>query len=377
MSGTLQNPGWHHTHAWVHALVDLLIHLSTSSVSPVSLSVCLSTQLETKYAVFGKNLEFINRHNDEFRAGKHTYELALNEYAGITIMPSHSLPNRRHAHEALTVVDADMTWEEFSSTRLGYVASDKPGSAPTHVKSSSELPAAIDWREKGAVLPAKNQGACGSCWAFSAVCALEGAHYLATGKLVSLSEQQLVDCSKHWSKDSDDNNFGCRGGLMDNAFNYWLNKTHGDDTEASYPYRGVDGKCKFSPSNIGSTISGYKDVPTDDEAALHDAVGTVGPVSVAIHAGPVLQFYFRGVFNGIFGHCPGPLNHGVTAVGYGTAPASKLRPEMDYWIIKNSWGAMWGEKGFFRMARGKNLCSVAKDASYPTVSPVPVEEVAF
>jgi len=267
-----------------------------------------------------------------------------------------------------------MTWEEFSSTRLGYVASDKPGSAPTHVKSSIELPAAIDWREKGAVLPAKNQGACGSCWAFSAVCALEGAHYLATGKLVSLSEQQLVDCSKHWSKDSDDNNYGCRGGLMDNAFNYWLNKTHGDDTEAAYPYHGVDGKCKFSPSSIGSTISGYKDVPADDEAALHDAVGTVGPVSVAIHAGPVLQFYFRGVFNGILGHCPGPLNHGVTAVGYGTAPASKFRPEMDYWIIKNSWGGMWGEKGFFRMARGKNLCSVAKDASYPTVSPA--QEVA-
>ena len=264
-----------------------------------------------------------------------------------------------------------MTWEEFSSTRLGYVPGLKsPSPTGTHLMANS-APAAIDWREKGAVLPAKNQGACGSCWAFSAVAALEGAHYMATGKLVSLSEQQLVDCSTHWSKDTDLDNFGCRGGLMDNAFNYWLNKTHGDDTEASYPYKGVDGKCKFTKANIGSSISGYKDVPSDDEAALHDAVGTVGPVSVAIHAGPVLQFYFRGVFNGVLGHCPGPLNHGVTAVGYGTAPATRFRKEMDYWIIKNSWGKMWGEQGFFRMARGSNLCSVAKDASYPTVNPAP------
>jgi len=298
---------------------------------------------ETKYAVFGKNLELIKRHNLEFYQGKHTYELALNEYA-------------------------DITWEEFS-VRLGYVPHARKNKAPaTHTMSNTELPTQIDWREKGAVLPAKNQMACGSCWAFSAVCALEGAHFMATGELTSLSEQQLVDCSSHWSKDTDLDNYGCRGGLMDNAFAYWLNKTSGDDTEASYPYKGVDSTCKFSKTAIGSSISGFKDVPADSEDGLEDAVGTVGPVSVAIHAGPVLQFYFRGVFNGLFGTCPGALNHGVTAVGYGTAPATKLRKEMDYWIIKNSWGKMWGEQGFFRMAKGKNLCGVAKDASYPTVS---------
>jgi C1A family cysteine protease len=298
-----------------------------------------------RFAVFGRNLAFIHRHNDEFRRGKHTFELATNEYA-------------------------DLSWEEFSATRLGYTATGRVHKAPvSHTLSNTTLPAAVDWREKGAVLPAKNQGACGSCWAFSAVCALEGAHFLATGELTSLSEQQLVDCSRDWSENTDLDNYGCQGGLMDNAFAYMLNASHGDDTEAAYPYRGVDGKCKFKSSALGSSLSGYKDVAADDEAALLDAVGTVGPVSVAIHAGPLLQFYFRGVFNGILGMCPGPLNHGVTAVGYGTAPASSLHKEMDYWIIKNSWGGMWGEKGFFRMARGKNLCGVAKDASYPTVAP--------
>jgi cathepsin L len=315
-------------------------------MSPSSITRFLTDsehQVTSKYAVFRKNLALIKRHNEEFRAGKHTYEVALNEYA-------------------------DLTWEEFSSTRLGLLPAARQRKAPsTHTRSNTTLPAAIDWREKGAVLPAKNQGACGSCWAFSAVCALEGANFLKTGQLTSLSEQQLVDCSKDWSDDTDLDNYGCNGGLMDNAFAYWLNSSHGDDTEASYPYSGRDGKCKFSPAKIGAAISGYKDIPLDDESALHDAVATIGPVSVAIHAGPTLQFYFRGVFNGVLGMCPGPLNHGVTAVGYGTAPATRLRKEMDFWIIKNSWGKVWGEKGFFRLARGKNLCGVAKDASYPVV----------
>lgn len=128
-----------------------------------------SRQVASRYAIFGRNLALIKRHNEEALAGKHSYEVALNEFA-------------------------DLTWEEFSASRLGYTPASPKRQAPgTHIMSNLTLPAAIDWREKGAVLPAKNQGACGSCWAFSAVCALEGAHFRATGQLISLSEQQLVD----------------------------------------------------------------------------------------------------------------------------------------------------------------------------------------
>ena len=110
--------------------------------------------------------------------------------------------------------------------------------------------------------------------------------------------------SKDWSADTDLDNYGCNGGLMDNAFAYWLNSSHGDDTETAYPYKGRDGKCAFKAAALGASISSYKDVPADDEDALQDAVASVGPISVAIHAGPMLQFYFRGVFNGVLGMCP-------------------------------------------------------------------------
>eukprot|EP00960_Hanusia_phi_P054799 762781-Hanusia_phi.AAC.2 len=288
------------------------------------------------FEVFQKNFDMITKHNEEFNEGLQSYEMALNEFA-------------------------HLTFEEFGATYLGYggeqVERPKNRKAGKHVrKSSSEVPTSVDWRDKGAVAEVKNQGACGSCWAFSAVAALEGAHFLSSGELVSLSEQQvtplllcdihldvvtlqLVDCSKKFG------NHGCAGGYMDNAFEYLMNTTgHGDDSEKDYPYKGVDSKCKFSADGVRATIRGYNDVKQGNETDLLDAVGNVGPVSVAIHAGAALQFYFRGVFNGVAGTCLGPLNHGVTAVGYGTA-SLRFGRKMDYWIIKNSWGMGWGEKG--------------------------------
>ncbi|CAN1179518.1 unnamed protein product [Linum perenne] len=212
----------------------------------------------------------------------------------------------------------------------------------------------VDWRQRGAVTPVKDQGQCGSCWAFSTVVAVEGINYLKTNKLVSLSEQELVDCDTA-------ENQGCNGGLMEYAFEF-IKEKGGLTTEDTYPYHAEDGSCDSAKENAPAvSIDGHENVPKNDEEALLKAVANQ-PVSVAIDAGSRdFQFYSEGVFTG---SCGTELNHGVAAVGYGvTVDGTK------YWIVKNSWGAAWGEKGFIRMERGisarEGLCGIAMEASYP------------
>ncbi|XP_023698239.1 cathepsin L.1 [Paramormyrops kingsleyae] len=256
---------------------------------------------------------------------------------------------------------SDMDNQEYRRTAfsgcLGYFNATlgRKGSSFLRQVGGLGLPSEVDWRTKGYVTEVKDQKQCGSCWAFSATGSLEGQTFRKTQKLVSLSEQQLVDCS------GDYGNFGCGGGLMDNAFKY-IKDNGGIDTEEAYPYEAMDGKCRFKPDAIGATCSGYVDVPEGDEAALQEAVATVGPISVAIDAGHVsFQLYNSGIYNEP--ECSSSdLDHGVLAVGYGTEDGQ------DYWLVKNSWGLAWGDKGYIKMSRNKqNQCGIATASSYPLV----------
>jgi cathepsin L len=250
-----------------------------------------------------------------------------------------------------------MTTEEFSKKMNGFRGQENRVLRNVHMSEEvSALPATVDWRTKGVVTGIKNQEQCGSCWAFSAVASIEGQAALASKKLISLSEQNLVDCS------TAEGNMGCNGGLMDQAFEYVI-KNKGIDTEASYPYEASDDNCVYKSKNSGATVSNYSDIATGSESALQSAVATVGPISVAIDASQFsFQFYSSGVYNEPnCGNQMSDLDHGVTAVGYGTEGGA------DYWLVKNSWGTVWGIQGYIKMSRNKsNQCGIATAASYPT-----------
>jgi len=248
----------------------------------------------------------------------------------------------------------DMTGEEFKATHTGYnrIHRDYARSVNGPRHSSHRKPAAsVDWRTKGAVTGVKDQQQCGSCWAFSAIGAVEGVHQISSKQLVSLSEQQLVDCSRAQG------NQGCRGGLIDYAFEYII-QNGGVETEAAYPYTARDGTCQ-AKGPYAATISSYVDVASMNEKALMDAVN-MNPVSIAIEADQaVFQFYSGGVMDDA--SCGTNLDHGVLVVGYETMSGK------DAWIVKNSWGANWGAKGYVYMVRNKNQCGLATEPSYPVV----------
>ncbi|XP_001367502.2 procathepsin L-like [Monodelphis domestica] len=284
-------------------------------------------------ATWEKNLKMIERHNQEYSAGKHSFQLRMNKFG-------------------------DMSTEEFKQVMNGY----KSNGSQRRTKGSlyresllAQLPESVDWREKGYVTPVKEQGDCGACWSFSAVGAIEGQWFRKTGKLVSLSIQNLIDCT------IPEGNNGCDGGFMDNAFQY-VQDNGGIDTEECYPYVAQDTECKYKPECSGANITGFVDIPSMDERALMEAVATVGPISVGIDsANPSFKFYQSGVY--YEPDCSSSqLDHGVLVVGYGSIGKD------EYWIVKNSWGEAWGDNGYILMAKDKdNHCGIATEASYPKV----------
>ncbi|KAK7487825.1 hypothetical protein BaRGS_00020872 [Batillaria attramentaria] len=293
------------------------------------------TEEPVRRAIWQYNLNLIQKHNLEADRGQHTYWLGMNHLG-------------------------DMTTQEVVQKMNGLRMNPNrtQGEMFQPPSNMGALPKKVDWRDQGYVTPVKNQESCGSCWAFSTTGSLEGQTFKKTGKLVSLSEQNLVDCSKK------EGNHGCQGGLMDYAFKY-IQDNKGIDTEASYPYLGKNGVCNFQPSTVGATDTGYVDIKRYSEEALQQAVATVGPISIGIDASrPTFHLYKSGVYYDR--ECSSTrLDHGVLAVGYGE---EGIIFGKKYWLVKNSWGAEWGMQGYIMMERDKdNACGVATQASYPKV----------
>ncbi|XP_066947853.1 digestive cysteine proteinase 2-like [Macrobrachium rosenbergii] len=276
-------------------------------------------------AIFESNLKFVEEHNERFRKGEVTFDVAMNKFG-------------------------DMTTEEFVAQMTGLDKVDYTEGMELANLPEKERADAIDWRDLGGVSEVKDQGACGSCWSFSTTGTVEGANFIKTGKLISLSEQQLVDCSKE--------NAGCNGGVVQWAIDY-IKSAGGITSEDSYPYEAVERSCRFDPSSVVATVTGYRSIPYGDEKTQASALHDQGPVSVCVDAGHLsFQLYRSGVY--YEPNCkPRSINHGVLAVGYGTESGT------DYWIIKNSWGTGWGMSGYMKLTRNQNNhCGVATQSCY-------------
>jgi C1A family cysteine protease len=293
-------------------------------------------EMEERFSVFRENLRMIRQHNSD--VGRN-FTLGLNKFS-------------------------DLTSEEFRALYVTGVKGAVVGSygCKSYSNSASSAPASIDWRQKGAVTSVKDQGQCGSCWTFSSGGAMEGAWAISTGKLVDLSEQQLVDCATGVSYGS----HGCNGGQMEGADKYAI--ATGMCSLSSYPYVSGDtktgGDCKASTCSKVAHFSSCSDVAPNDQISLKGAVA-MQPVSVAVQAdSAVFQHYSSGVLTDP--KCGTSLNHGVLAVGYGTENGQK------YWLVKNSWGTGWGDSGYIKIARTEStndagICGIAIQPSFISV----------
>jgi C1A family cysteine protease len=280
------------------------------------------TEDEMREGIFNDNVALI----EESNAGDLGYTLSANQFA-------------------------DLTLDEFKAQYLTRSAASAPMDIPSlgvHEYNGEELAASIDWTTQGAVTVVKDQGSCGGCWSFAATGALEGATKVAGNSLVSLSEQQFLDCDKTDS--------GCGGGLEYQGWDFFKNAGQGICTEDSYSYKARNGNCAYSSCTLGIKAGGISGITHVSKSASSLQSALNGrPVAVGIQADQsAFQFYSGGILTG---SCGTQLDHSVLAVGYTS----------DYWKVKNSWGSGWGESGYVRLGTSGDKCGILDDASYPTV----------
>lgn len=258
---------------------------------------------------------------------------------------------------------SDMSDEEFNAYHR-YVFDDSVKEEQhcsatrqsVNIDSAIDVPNHWDWRDHNGVSPVKNQGKCGSCWTFSTVGTLEAHSLIKWGSFDPLAEQQLVDCA------GDFDNHGCNGGLPSHAFEY-IAHAGGISTEDAYPYFAADHNCTVKSDTFAlNVVGGSVNITEGDEVELMNAVFAHGPVSIAFQVVDGFRDYSEGVYTSdTCKNGTADVNHAVVAVGYGTCPKTGL----DYWVVKNSWGDSWGDKGFFKIQRGVNMCGVAMCNSFP------------
>lgn len=290
-------------------------------------------EMKERFSIFKQNLVSVISHNKQSFVN---FTLGINQFS-------------------------DLTSDEFRNNFVGNFYDYQTFGCKSYYNSNVNLPSSFDWRQHNAVTSVKDQGQCGSCWAFSSTGSIEGAWAISRGELIDLSEQELVDCANGYTYGS----HGCEGGQMDGGFKYVIN--YGICSASEYPYTSgttrSDDTCK--KCNTVATISACSDVMSKDQLSLKNAVYQQ-PVSVAIEADTrYFQSYSSGVLDSAT--CGTTLDHGVLVVGYGEENGNK------YWLVKNSWGASWGENGYVKILRtdSKNdagVCGIAMQPSFPIVS---------
>lgn len=303
----------------------------------ISLICSLLAIVSAEPTAYQTNLEYINN----VRRSGSRWELDINKFV--------TLPHKT-----------------FSKMFKGYSMTYDPNRVSSF-PGGSGVPDSYDWRDHDGIVGAvKNQEQCGSCWAFSAVGALESQIAKVTGTPVVLSEQEMVDCVKNVMAPDNSSSCcdGCMGGEMYSVYQYLIENNSEDDTEKQYPYKAVDQDCQAVTSKVKTKLKSFVSLPIGDEDSIKSALYNHGPISVGVNANEDWQLYSKGIYNPSENACDSSttsMDHGVILVGYGSEDG------LDYWIVRNSWGDDWGEKGYMRLGRGHNACGVANAAIYPVL----------